>query len=1303
MKNLIIIFFLFLSYNVVAQSNPSGVPTQFSTGWFRHGWDQSDSGKIFTNRQPNFTPRFPGTVEFYQDAGVDSLLSLWTGGRWLKLIPGFDSTSISNRINLKLNISDTTGKWLAQSSRLVDTMYRVNDSTVGYTVKGSPYTFQILGRSQGATGSGLTSVGLSMPSAFSVSGSPLTSNGTINVSGAGTTLQYIRGNGTLATTDTGMIPNFYLKVRGLLTGTSPITFNQTTGAIGINNANTTGTKGAASFTSAFSDNGAGLIDLADLVATGSCTNCSITYNAKGQATAYSSGTGPTGVSVDTIFRTPGVDSIYYTINSVQRAILDSTGPATTANNGLTYASGNIQVGQTISAVGNPGSLLHNTEIPLNGFNTVFTGTGTVGIGLNNPSAFASLDVLSTGISNAVKATSASGAAVNAFSTLGNGVVGVTGTNAIGVSATSNGGYGIVSNGGLNGIGGRFTLTQQGNSTDNLMLDLSLLPTGTGITSGAGYTIALRTGLSDGTANTITGKIKHFLSNALPGAYSSELEFHLVNNTVLARKALLSHTGQWTWDGYPALTAQVDTTTYKPIAIDASGNIVKMIGWAGGGGGGSFAINNIGSGYRFAATPTGNIKTAFVKFGTRIDSTSNSNGITFSADTSVLATRIISSNGCILGNSTIADYIGYHGIYYYLMTTADSVAGTTITSDAVPGNTIDQQRLAWQADANKATYDWIVIEVGLNDLDPTEAAAIALGRYQRLVDTVVSQKKQGARILLSTMTPCKQRLIDLYGSTNGLIAYQKWLDMNAAIMGALPNRIVGADYRITNHTIALNDGQGNLLPAYNIGDGVHENDAARAIIASFWRNALNEIGYLKVTQPEYFNQAPFYQTGDSIYALNTLSSLFLGRTVNGTVSRPIALNTGGSVGASAGNPWNCKLITFDGGFGDSTLISGIGVSSGRQEYHVLAGGVHSFYIAGISATVNEKMQISETASGEGKLTLRAIAGGYSTATPSVIDMGGSVSNTFGDPTKCKLFLFNNAGVYAGIGDAFDGTSMQFELHSPSNSSFHAYINSIDKFAISDTSLVAPGLQTTTDTTTFKPVVQNSSGYIKRMTSWPTGAAGGTTLYSGDGALAGNRTVTGNNLSLTLDTIFNFRVNANTFILAQKDRGFPYTASVVAVDPHNYQFGYTPTPTVYTKGAGIYIDTNNNIGLAISIPTTLPMYSTGNSAYVTRFQSGGSNFYKSTTITSNVTANTDNYIYLIDATSGNVTVTLPAASASYGGTVGINYKFKRMDNSGNTVTIQRAGSDTIDGNTSFTLTTQYEVKEILAISTSSWGVF
>jgi hypothetical protein len=57
-------------------------------------------------------------------------------------------------------------------------------------------------------GGGLNSVGVTMPSAFAVANSPLTSNGTIQITGAGTIAQYVRGDGTLETFPslTGFVP-----------------------------------------------------------------------------------------------------------------------------------------------------------------------------------------------------------------------------------------------------------------------------------------------------------------------------------------------------------------------------------------------------------------------------------------------------------------------------------------------------------------------------------------------------------------------------------------------------------------------------------------------------------------------------------------------------------------------------------------------------------------------------------------------------------------------------------------------------------------------------------------------------------------------------------------------------------------------------------------------------------------------------------------------------------------------------------------------------------------------------------------
>ena len=65
------------------------------------------------------------------------------------------------------------------------------------TINGTTFDLSA-NRSWTITDTGLTSVGISMPSAFTVSNSPLTANGTIAITGAGLASQYVRGDGTLA-------------------------------------------------------------------------------------------------------------------------------------------------------------------------------------------------------------------------------------------------------------------------------------------------------------------------------------------------------------------------------------------------------------------------------------------------------------------------------------------------------------------------------------------------------------------------------------------------------------------------------------------------------------------------------------------------------------------------------------------------------------------------------------------------------------------------------------------------------------------------------------------------------------------------------------------------------------------------------------------------------------------------------------------------------------------------------------------------------------------------------------------------
>ena len=86
------------------------------------------------------------------------------------------------------------------------------------------------------------------------------------------------------------------------------------------------------------------------------------------------------------------------------------------------------------------------------------------------------------------------------------------------------------------------------------------------------------------------------------------------------------------------------------------------------------------------------------------------------------------------------------------------------------------------------------------------------------------------------------------------------------------------------------------------------------------------------------------------------------------------------------------------------------------------------------------------------------------------------------------------------------------------------------------------------------------------------------------------------------------------------------------------------------------------------------------------------------TANATIAADERYVYVNATSGNITLTLPAAVS---GNVGEQHTFFRTDNSANTVTIAAAGSDTINGAATDTLPYQFNYAIIQAYAATSWG--
>lgn len=81
----------------------------------------------------------------------------------------------------------------------------------------------------------------------------------------------------------------------------------------------------------------------------------------------------------------------------------------------------------------------------------------------------------------------------------------------------------------------------------------------------------------------------------------------------------------------------------------------------------------------------------------------------------------------------------------------------------------------------------------------------------------------------------------------------------------------------------------------------------------------------------------------------------------------------------------------------------------------------------------------------------------------------------------------------------------------------------------------------------------------------------------------------------------------------------------------------------------------------------------------------------------TIGTSDTVVIADATSNNVTISLPTAST----VTGYRYYVKRKDGSANTVTVARSGSDTIDGATSQTLNAQYTSVTVVSDG-SNWYI-
>lgn len=183
---------------------------------------------------------------------------------------------------------------------------------------------------------------------------------------------------------------------------------------------------------------------------------------------------------------------------------------------------------------------------------------------------------------------------------------------------------------------------------------------------------------------------------------------------------------------------------------------------------------------------------------------------------------INGNILIIGDSTIAGYPSYTPLANYFKVGT----GFTITDISKPGDTIIGQNNAWNAleveTKNKLNY--VFCQIGLNDIDETKENFRIY--YKSLIESI-RRDAPNAKLILGTMTPCKDRWKTLYGD-NWENYFNKWISANNDIK----NRYYDCDEVAYFHTDAL--GIDDVLrPEYDHGDKIHENAEGAKIVAFSW--------------------------------------------------------------------------------------------------------------------------------------------------------------------------------------------------------------------------------------------------------------------------------------------------------------------------------------------------------------------------------------------------------------------------------------------------------------------------------------
>jgi hypothetical protein len=193
-------------------------PLSYGSNNFNFQYNSATGGTVtFTN---SGLTAYAYTIQMNNFGSPRSTVHSYTDGVVVQSIGGTQVSRIFANGNTLLGIGlvDNGNKLEIEGSLKVNTIDNATTDTDRFLVSDSGVIKYRTGtelRSDIGAGVGsVTSVGLTMPSAFSVANSPITGSGTLAVTGAGNASQYVRGDGTLAdfptTTGGGSSVSYYL-------------------------------------------------------------------------------------------------------------------------------------------------------------------------------------------------------------------------------------------------------------------------------------------------------------------------------------------------------------------------------------------------------------------------------------------------------------------------------------------------------------------------------------------------------------------------------------------------------------------------------------------------------------------------------------------------------------------------------------------------------------------------------------------------------------------------------------------------------------------------------------------------------------------------------------------------------------------------------------------------------------------------------------------------------------------------------------------------------------------------------------